>query len=414
MSFSLKTDGFFKDILVVFTGTSLANLLNLLYQLLIAHRLSAVDFASFNSLLAVFGIVSAPLNTLQLEVTRRTAGFKARALTRELARWLTTLLRRHAWYAVITAIVAWVFCLKALPLFQIEQRGAGVMLALLLASMWIGPILSGAVQGVERFRWFSAVSVCSGIIKLLLAVVLTGAGFKIAGALGAFVAAQAALILGLVVSLRPYLGREPAGRDSYKELLIACVPFALASVCFIILASIDMVAVKFFFSPSEAGYYSVAQMIGKIFLFLPGAVTMVMFPRTSSLSAEKRDPLPVVRRSLGYVFVVCVLAAIVYNSMPGLILKALTGKVFAESVALGRIFGVSMSLLTLGYVIISYFLSVRDWRFLKWLIGVTAVCVAALYAYHPSLMHVQLVMCAAGAVLVSVLLVLLLGGGSPE
>ncbi len=222
------------------------------------------------------------------------------------------------------------------------------------------------------------------------------------------------LIFGLLAPIKPLLGAGTDGGQPYRELLAACVPFALASICFITLVSIDMVAVKFFFAPQEAGFYSVAQMIGKIFLFLPGAVTMVMFPRTSSLYAENRNPLPVVRRSLGYVLIVCILALIVYNSVPGFILKTLTGKAFAQSIILGRLFGVSMSLFTLGYVIISYFLSVRDWRFLKWLSGLTGACVAALYLYHPSLLHVQLVMCAGSAVLFVLLLGLLYRGGSRE
>lgn len=399
----LKIDGFLRNILVVFTGASLANFLNLLYQLLIAHRLTPDDFASINTLLAVFGIVSAPLNVLQLSVSRQCAEFKARAQMETLTTWLSCLISRHVIFAAATAFLFWLFSLKVLSALNISSPASGLIFVGLLVTMWFTPVVTGAVQGVESFRWFSAGSVVSAIGKIVFALLFLSAGLAVPGALGAFLLSQIALIVMYGIPLRQYIHFPTRQSTSYRELLLCSLPFAVSALCFMTLVSSDMILVKLFFPPDQAGYYSIAQMIGKIVLFLPGAVTMVMFPRTSSLNAQQKDTAPVVRRSLGYVFAMCVAVLIVYNSVPGLILKVLTGKAFPESILLGRLFGISMSFYTLGYVFIAYFLSVRDWRYLPWMTVATAVQVAAVSVYHPSITHVQVVVCAVSVMLFAVL-----------
>src|SRR4030043_1663297 len=70
-------DIFSKNIIFVFIGTSLLNLANLLCQLLIAHSISPADFAVFNTLIAVYMVISLPLTTLQIAVVKYASEFNA-------------------------------------------------------------------------------------------------------------------------------------------------------------------------------------------------------------------------------------------------------------------------------------------------------------------------------------------------
>ena len=54
-----------------------------------------------------------------------------------------------------------------------------------------------------------------------------------------------------------------------------------------VLTNIDLILVKHFFTPIEAGYYSIAQMVGKIILILPIPIVTVMFPKLSSLDGRE-------------------------------------------------------------------------------------------------------------------------------
>ncbi|MFH1888546.1 MAG: oligosaccharide flippase family protein [Candidatus Omnitrophota bacterium] len=395
-----RIDTFGRNIILVFLGSSLVNVFNLLFQLLLAHRMSSVDFAGFSSLLAIFTLISAPLITLQTAVTKYTAEFSAQKNIRKIRALLSSLLRMILPLALVTFIIFYFLSFGIMDRLKIPSVIAGYILALLITSCWITPVLTGALQGLELFKWLMLQSVISGAAKLVFGVIFIGMGFNIAGGLGAFLAA---ILIGILISVFPLKTmlsfRKKEESVNLKEFFIYLAPVATGSFCFIALVSLDMVLVKYLFTPVDAGFYSLAQIVGKIFLFFPGAITIVMFPRTAGLKAKNMSTGSTLMRSLLYASVLCVIANIAYNLFPSFILKLLTGKIYGESVALGRLFGVSMSFFALSFILINYFLSVKDLRFMKYLVLSTLLEPLAIVLFHRNLMYVQLILCVNSALL---------------
>ena len=389
-----KIDSFGKNIILVFLGTSLVNMFNLLYQLLIAHRLSGPDFAGFNSLLAIFMLISSPLTTLGTAVAKYTADFNAHNQKKRVQALLSNLIRKIWPLAIITFLVFCFLSFYIMDKLKIYSVLSGYILAALLALSWFTPVLSGVLQGLESFKWLMSLSVVGGVLKLIFAYTFIGLGFNIAGALGAFLIASLIGIIITIFALKDLLSFKLRENGiNFKDFLSYLVPVAAGLFCFMALVSLDIVLVKYLFSPLEAGFYSLAQMIGKIFLFLPGAISIVMFPKTAGLNAKKMDTGSTLRRSLFYAFILCIIANLFYNLFPFFTLKVLTGKVFAESVILGRFFGISMSFFTLLFILISYFLSIKDLRFMKYLILSALLQPLAIILFHKTLIHVQLILC---------------------
>ncbi len=225
-------------------------------------------------------------------------------------------------------------------------------------------------------------------------------GFYIAGALGAFLVSGLIGIFVAIPPLRSFLSFK-AIKDGIKlkEFFLFLVPVAVSSFCFIALVSVDIILVKYFFKPVEAGFYSLAQILGKIFLFLPGAIATVMFPKTAGLKAKNMSTHSALNKSLLYAAVLCVIVNLGYNIFPSFILKILTGKIFDESIMLGRLFGVSMSFFALLFILINYFLSIKDLRFIKYLILSVLMEILAIVLLHRTLIDVQLVLCVNSALL---------------
>lgn len=389
-----KIDAFGRNIILVFLGTSLVNVFNLLYQLLIAHRLSGIDFAGFNSLLAVFTLISSPLMTLQTAVAKYTADFNARNEVKKINALLRSLIIKITPAAIITLSVFYYFSFHITAKLKIASVSAGYILTLLLVSAWATPVLLGALQGLELFKWLTSISVIGGALKLILAFIFISLGFNIAGALGALLVSGLIGIIISVFALRNYFSLEPSGGSiDLGGVLPYLAPVAVTSFCFTALVNIDMIMVKSYFSPTEAGFYSLAQMVGKIFLFLPFAISVVMFPRAAGLNARKLDTTHTLKRSLLYAAILCIAANLVYNFFPVLILKILTGKASLESVEIGRLFGISMSFFALLFVLLMYFLSIKDLRFIKFLIVSVLLEALAIVFFHGALIHVQLALC---------------------
>lgn len=387
-------DSFTRNIIIVFTGTALVNFFNLLYQLLIAHKLSPSDFAAFNSLLSIFMLVSSPLNTLQAAVAKYCAEFNAQNQVGRIKFLLFDLVRKTSLLAVLTFLIFWFILGHIMNALKIPLVSCTYILALLLAFSWLIPVFSGAVQGLEFFGWLAFGSVLSGAFKLALAFTFILLGYNVAGALGALLISTLIGLIILYLPLRRFISKKAAKEDiNYKDIIIYLFPVAISYFCFIALVSFDMVLVKYFFPAADSGIYSLAQMVGKIFLFLPGAISIVMFPRTSGLKAKNMDTVLTLKRSLIYVIGLCLLATLFYNLFPALVLKVLTGKVYSESILLGRLFSVSMSFFAFLFVLISYFLSVKDLRFIKYLVLFTILQFLAIILFHSSLAQVQLVLC---------------------
>ncbi len=403
-------DSFGKNLLVVFAGTSFLNALNLVFQLLIAHQLSPAAFAAFNALIALFMLVSGPLTTFQSAL--------AKAVARARARGRDDVMRHTAgFFLTVTALlgvatgVAGTFLLPAfLAKLRIPLHPYAELMALLLASTWVTPVVMGLLQGREMFAWMTGVSALGGILKLGLAAVFLWWGLAGEGAMAALVIATFA---GVAVGAMPLRNKvafnwrsEQEWVPARNEALRDMAPILLAMLCFNVFISVDMMAVKYYFTPERAGDYALAQMVGKIFLFLPGAISIVMFPKTAGESAIKCDPRCTLFRSLKYAAMLCGCAVVVYNIVPEPMLRLLTGKATASSILLGRFFSVSLSLYALSYIVIMYFLSVGSRGFLAFAAAAALLQITGFALFHAHLVQIQAVMCTTAAGLLAALLVL--------
>ena len=310
--------------------------------------------------------------------------------------------------AGLSLIIFWPLSFWILDKLKINYPSCGPILALLLAFCWVWPVLIGSVQGLELFKIYIAVLISSGLIKLILAFIFIFLGYKVTGALGAYLAANLFALIIVLPAIKDILFSKTVVKGvNFKEMLFYLLPVALTNLLYIWLVTFDMVLVRYFFSPEDSGSYALAQLLGKIFLFLPTAISVTMFPRISSLDAIRADTQGVLRKSLSYGLVLCALAALFYNFFPGLVIKLLTGKVSAEAILLGRFFSVSMTFFALLYIMVNYFLSLKDLRFLKYLGGFGFLQFLAILFFHSSLYQVQIILCLSSALLFFIHLLLL-------
>jgi O-antigen/teichoic acid export membrane protein len=387
-------DTFSKNIILVFTGTTVLNVFNFLCQLLVAHKFSKADFASFNALLAIFTMISTPLATMQTAVAKYTSEFNAHNQSSRIKDLLSALLGKLLVAAIIIILFFSFISPVIMNSLKISSAYSGYTLALLIASSCIAPLFLGSMQGLEIFKWLMAVLVITGLMRLVVLFIFITIGFRIAGALGSLLIANLLSIVMLMSPLSPFLSfKHPREKIDYRGFFSYLFPVAISSFCYMGLVSTDMILVKYFFMPEEAGLYSLAQMAGKIFLFLPGAISFTMFPRISNLNAQGKDTVPILKRALLYTVILCLSAALIYNLFPGFILKIMTGKDFPESILLGRLFSVSMSFFALALILNQYFLSLKDMRFIKYIILSVCMQSLAMILFHKSLVQIQIILC---------------------
>ncbi len=173
----------------------------------------------------------------------------------------------------------------------------------------------------------------------------------------------------------------------------------ISFLCFNVLTQVDIVIVKHFFHPTQAGYYSGAAMMGRIVLFLPMAMVTVMFPKATEAQTLNRDSRSVLEKSLLAVGVLCGVVTIAYFLFPSFFISLLYGSKFVASAPLVGLFGIAMTFFALLNILLFYHLSTHRFDFLYVMAIFAVLQILALWFFHNSLVQVVMIIAANGLVL---------------
>jgi O-antigen/teichoic acid export membrane protein len=163
---------------------------------------------------------------------------------------------------------------------------------------------------------------------------------------------------------------------------------SLAMFAFSSFTNIDSIIVKHFFSSVDTGYYSIAQNIASIALFLPSALAIVIFPKSTKAFVEGRDSPRILRKSLLLAAAFCFLFVAGVFIVPNTVLILFTGKTNPASAGLLGLLSAALSFYALTWIMINFLLAVHNLDFIvpfAVLAGLEAICV---YNCHQSLMMV--------------------------
>jgi O-antigen/teichoic acid export membrane protein len=263
----------------------------------------------------------------------------------------------------------------------------------------ITPIPWGGLQGLQKFGLLAFNLILNGGLKLFVGILLVVGGWGVLGAMGSiaiayFITTFLSLIL-IGFSMRkegeeahpqphPILDDSSSLSEAYRYF----IPVGITLLCFMVLTQIDLILVKHFFTPIEAGYYSIAQMAGKIILFLPLPVVMVMFPKVSLMDAQREKTSPILMQSLMIAGSFGILGIIICHFFPSHIIQILTGTVYPECIPLIKLFSINMTFFSLTFILLYYHLATRRNIFLYPLSLLTVIQVGAIALFHETMIQV--------------------------
>jgi len=391
----------------MFLAVTILNILSLLYQLYMVRNLSSINYGVLNSLFSILMIVSVPSGTLQTVVTKFTSTFYAINHHERINLLLRSFVKKTSVFGLAIFLILILGSRSICSFLQISSPWLIVILGVTTLFSIILPLTQGGLQGLQRFGYLGLIMITNGSLKLLLGVIFVSIGFGVIGAMSAlaistFIALLLSFIMLASVLPRPLAlisessqlkSNSPDPEMNFSEIYRYFYAVATVFFCFMVLTNIDVVLVKHFFKPLEAGYYSIAQMVGKIILFLPIAITLVMLPKTSELHAQAKATSHLLKKSLLYVGALCGTAALICLLFPGLIIRLLSGEEHLHCIPLARIFSVTMVFFALVYVLLFYHLSIHHLGFIYPLVLFTILQTLAISMFHKTLSQVLYIMC---------------------
>jgi O-antigen/teichoic acid export membrane protein len=368
---------------------------NFVYNMVTARLLGPTDFGHTTVIVTLLMFASAITLAFQLVCAKFVARNPSMAGKKKVIRDL----HKKSW--LVSTVVAAGLVLSSRGLTEFLNLPKPTLILILALGIWFYIPLGvrrGAIQGVCAFPRLASNFMLEVSVKLVAAVVLielflhTGLGQAVTGAV-------AALTLSVIAAyflppLTPHLrSREPHG------IALACTPASFqegvqAIVFFIgqvLITNTDMVMVKHFFAPREAGVYAAVALVGRVLYFVSWSLVSAMFP--ISAGAEQQDSgASMVAIPLGFVFVISAGFVAITAIIPHFIMHLVFGAAFhMPAEGLLSLYAAATGMYALSVVLIAYEMSRRIAN-TAWLqLVFSGLIVAGIYFFHGDLVEVVMV-----------------------
>jgi O-antigen/teichoic acid export membrane protein len=253
-------------------AATVVNVANFAFFGLVGHLLHPSAYGAVAALLNVVSIAAIPLNAVQAAIVREVV-MQARG-------GAPPTVRRAGALFVASGLGATVLLAGASPLAA-RFFGLGTVVPVLLLAIWLAPsvtssLFDGVLIGTLRWRPIAVSLIAGAIVRVTFAALFGVVDPGIDGPVLATVL-NALVTLGVVLWVF-WKSNWPAGRAELRLPVRATSSTVLALTGYSMLVAVDTLMARHIF-PVLAGDYAAAVTIGRIALFLPMAVTVVVVPR---------------------------------------------------------------------------------------------------------------------------------------
>jgi O-antigen/teichoic acid export membrane protein len=313
---------------------------------------------------------------------------------------------RHALAHVsVIAAISGVVYLAATPLIVkvLALRHPGVAIALTPVVMlaFVQPVALGVLQGLERFTAFGLMMLAIALSRIVFGVPWAAAEHGAGGALGG----QAVGMLVVLCVAGWFMRGLMIGRGSGAATTglkrrpdVRTVSASAAFIGFAVLSNLDLVLAKMFLSPHDSGIYAALSTIGKIIIFLPAAIAVVMVPSAAKARLGTGSSARVLRISALLVGGSSVLAAIPAVAAPQLIIRIMFGHKYLAAVDGVLPMVIAGTGLAMTYLLVVYSVAISDRRWMLLLVAAVTLQVGGIAAFHDSPAQVATVQAAVALV----------------
>src|SRR5713226_696699 len=392
--------------LTLLAGSGLVGVTNLLYNVITARLLGPTGFAHATVVYTILMLMSGI--TLSFQVV--CAKYVAKSASPEVRSTVFATLHQRSWIAGIT--IGLLLFLLERPLTGYLNLPDPVLISLLaLGTAFYIPlgVRRGYIQGIHAFGHLAVNFMLEGLVRLGGAFVLIEMGM---GVKGAVLASVLAVIVSYFVAI-PSPGVDSISfrgvSISFREGLQAIVFFSGQTV----INNFDIVLVKHFFPPAEAGFYAAVALVGRLVNMCAWSVVNTMFPVSAGSAREEHEGSPVLFTSL--LLVLLILTVLIFGLwiVPSFLWKTLFGAHFdlgsyGALAPLLILYAITTGIYSLSSVIITYEMS-RKIANTSWLqLAFSGALALGIYLLHKTLHQVILVQLVLMVVLLCLLTVPLL------
>ena len=346
---------------VIVIGSFLANIGNFLFNFFMSRNLSVADYGTLASLVSLVVLASMPAGAVTPMLVKFAASYfannelgKVKGLSFQVGKAL-----------LMAGLVLCLLFVLANPVlarfFNISDGGLIVITGIVVLFAFLGTLVLGLLQGKLLFTYIAGVNLLGSMLKLGIGASFVLLGFGLYGAMWGF---ALSFIIPLFVGIYPlrFIFHKKTAQIDMRigELFAYGAPAALTLFSLTAFVSTDIMLVKHFFSPDDAGRYAVLSLIGRIIFFLTASISTVMFPMIVQKFAKQEKYSQIFFLSLFLVSMPSIIITGIYFLFPEFVIGIFNkNQAYLNLKEYLGIFGIFISMYSILYVITHFFLSIN-------------------------------------------------------
>ncbi len=264
---------------VLVIGNLIANFFNFLFNLFMSRSITVSEYGIFASIMSIIAfpvLIGSAINPVVVRFAGDYFAKKDFASLRGLYIQIKKLL-------LVIGVIVFLLFLIFIPtignFFHITDQRILFITDIIIFTALINVVNLAFLQAKLAFGFQVIVSLCNAILKLCIGIILIFLGYSVLGATYAILFAG---LTGYIVSFIPlkFVFDKKIALPSIpkKELFLYGFPSSIALLGLTSFISSDIILVKHFFDPHQAGLYAGLSLIGRVIFFVSAPIATVMFP----------------------------------------------------------------------------------------------------------------------------------------
>ncbi len=379
---------------IIFAGTMVGSIFSYLFNMLMGRMLGPKGYGEMTALMSLLLIVSVAGGAI-LTVTMRYSSELYTADKYLALKKLFSVFTRYVYFlALILFLLSLVLIRPIANYFSIDNL---LPVAIAFSSLIFGLAVTvnrGVLQGSQRFIAVSIIGVIDPVLRLALGILLVKLGFQVSGALAAIVIASAVSYLVTFWPIKSIFSHSDKDRTpkkfsfDKKEILNYSRPVLLSAVLLMVAQNLDVILVKHYFPPADAGIYAAISTIGKIILYVTAPIVTVMFPMVSEKTTKGDKHYKIFLFSILFVLIGGLLVLGLYAIAPAKIIAILYGNQYVSFFSLLPEVGLAILFYSLINLLANYYLAVKDFRFIWFFLVIIVGLLVSISFIHSSILVV--------------------------
>ncbi len=376
--------------MTLLVGSGLVSIINLIYNIVIARALGATGFGHAVSVYTLLMLLSAVTLSFQFVCSKFVA--KSNPLAAKAA--VYSILHGKSWQ--VGAIVGTTLGVASPAISRYLNLGDPRLIILLaVGTAFYIPlgVRRGLLQGTYDFRRLSINFILEVVVKLGATIASLALGVGVRGVIAAVSASVVAAYVFAGPSRELKVAPQPGPPVSFFEGVQAIVFF----VGQVIINNVDILLVKHFYPPAEAGLYAAIAVVGRVVYMSSWAVVSSMFPLSAGIQRPEPYRRSVVITPLLLVVLIAALSLVGLWLLPNVVWRGLFGAGFHllggqnGYSSLPVLYVAATSVYCLSVVLITYEMS-RKIGNTGWLqLAFSGAIAVGIYWFHGSLHQVIMV-----------------------